>query len=751
MSPRLSLAIALLLVTLPVSGQSRFFRVQVQNTGSAYSYLSSGAFDTPVGATSPAPIFPGEAYAFEFEAAAGSNLSFATMFVQSNDLFYAPGANGLPLWDSAGPRTADITSELMLWDAGTEANQEPGTGADQAPRQSGANTGAADSDSAVRLVNDGFSYPATADVIAAMLEHLGETRFRVTLTNASTGSTLATSTGTVAVPLSPGAYAVHAPSDSPMFVSGQADAGMGLEALAEDGDPAGLALALAAETGVTSIFAPGVWVVHRDGTPLFVDGQPDSGAGLEAIAEDGSPGQLVASLAMNGAISAGAFAVPAGAAGAGALLPGAQYEFVVLASPGDRLSLATMFVQSNDLFAATPSDGNALFDQSGAPVSGSLGASVSLWNAGTEVDQTPGAGADQAPRQAGADTGASDPNNVVRSADDSGIDVGQVLNVMVEPLESVALTVTLRNVSTGTTITTSGGTESAVPLAPGAWAVHTSDMLLFAANQDDFGRGLEAVAEDGNPTALAAAIELQAGVVGGAFNTPVGATGPAPIFPGDAYAFTIDAAPGALLSLATMFIPSNDAFFAPGENGIALWNDAGQLRLGDLTAEFMLWDAGTEANEEPAAGPNQAPNQAAANTGDADTDTRVRLISDGFTYPAVEDVIEVTLSLATSTDVDPRPAEVPQGVSLDQNYPNPFNPQTTIRFELGEAGPVNLAVFDLLGREVASLANESLSAGAHSFSWDGRDFSGLGVATGVYVYRLRAGGQTVSRQMVLLQ
>ncbi len=87
------------------------------------------------------------------------------MFGQSNDLFYAPGDKAIALFDDAGrPITADITSQLYLWDAGTEVNEEPGLGAAQAPRQSAPNTGRAEN-GVVRLARDSFKYPATRDVV----------------------------------------------------------------------------------------------------------------------------------------------------------------------------------------------------------------------------------------------------------------------------------------------------------------------------------------------------------------------------------------------------------------------------------------------------------------------------------------------------------------------------------------------------------------------------------------------------------
>jgi hypothetical protein len=108
---------------------------------------------------------PGESYEFSFVASPGTYLSFATMFVQSNDLFYAPDGVGIPLFDDdLTARRGDITDQISLWDAGTEINQAPGEGADQGARQSGANTGA-DEGGVVRPVDDGFTYPDTADAI----------------------------------------------------------------------------------------------------------------------------------------------------------------------------------------------------------------------------------------------------------------------------------------------------------------------------------------------------------------------------------------------------------------------------------------------------------------------------------------------------------------------------------------------------------------------------------------------------------
>jgi choice-of-anchor B domain-containing protein len=97
----------------------------------------------------------------------------------------------------------------------------------------------------------------------------------------------------------------------------------------------------------------------------------------------------------------------------------------------------------------------------------------------------------------------------------------------------------------------------------------------------------------------------------------------------------------------------------------------------------------------------------------------------------------------TPTEVRP-PTDVPLRYSLGQNYPNPFNPSTTIRYEMQDAGFASLKVYDVLGREVAELVNEVQTAGPHQVS-----FGGAGLASGVYFYRLAAGGFTVTRRMLL--
>lgn len=127
--------------------------------------------------------------------------------------------------------------------------------------------------------------------------------------------------------------------------------------------------------------------------------------------------------------------------------------------------------------------------------------------------------------------------------------------------------VRVENVSTEEALSPSDGSSGAVPLSPGVWVVHVDSSPLFTNGAADRGDGLEAIAEDGTPGDLATALGDQPGIeTSAAFDTPVGAAEAGPIGPGGAYEFTVTAAPGSNLSLVTMFVPSNDLFFAPGES-----------------------------------------------------------------------------------------------------------------------------------------------------------------------------------------
>ena len=354
------------------------------------------------------------------------------------------------------------------------------------------------------------------------------------------------------------------------------------------------------------------------------------------------------------------FNTPDGADAPGPLLPGGSYSAVIAASPGERLSFATMFVQSNDWIIANGDEGIELYDADGNPFDGDITDQLLVLDAGTEIDQVPGEGVDQAPRQAGPDTGADDPDPTVRVLDR---DAANYVQVSLTPAETAGyFDLVITNVSETAAVTT--------PLAPGVAVVHENANPLFTIGEADFGEGLEAVAEDGDPSELIASLEAVAAVPtpiapvaavihhdptnpifesGGEFKAdgleelaedggpgglvesvgaiaaavPDGGSEAGPALPGQSYTFEFDAVEGDRLSLAFMLVQSNDWFF--GIDSLDLYAD-GEALGGDISDVVSIYDAGTEVDQTPGVGADQAPRQAGPNTGDADEDTTVRII-----------------------------------------------------------------------------------------------------------------------------
>jgi hypothetical protein len=90
--------------------------------------------------------------------------------------------------------------------------------------------------------------------------------------------------------------------------------------------------------------------------------------------------------------------------------------------------------------------------------------------------------------------------------------------------------------------------------------------------------------------------------------------------------------------------------------------------------------------------------------------------------------------------------EQPAEIELSPAYPNPFNPITTIGFSLPEPGPVNLAVYDVTGEKVATLIDGEISAGRHEITFDG-----IGLASGLYFYRIQTGNFAKTGKMLLMK
>jgi glucuronoarabinoxylan endo-1,4-beta-xylanase len=124
----------------------------------------------------------------------------------------------------------------------------------------------------------------------------------------------------------------------------------------------------------------------------------------------------------------------------------------------------------------------------------------------------------------------------------------------------------------------------------------------------------------------------------------------------------------------------------------------------------------------------------------------IDVADNSFTATLEGKSITTFVSTKTSTGVKPFDSSVPQRFGLEQNYPNPFNPSTTITFGLPSKSSVLLEVFDMMGREVATLVNEELAAGNHYRQWNASNIS-----SGVYFYRLQSDSFVETRKLILLR
>lgn len=508
-------------------------------------------FNTPVGDTGPGPATPGKQYQFSFDAVPGDRLSFATMRVASSDAFYAPGADGIELFNGSTAIQGDLGSLVQLWDAGTEVNTAPGTGIGQ-PITGGVGTPESVPVQLLSARNDGFSYsPRNIEINI--------------------------SSTPISAPVTP--------------------------------TPQQFTLTLEAPAGAQGPLSPGVFVIHKSGQPLFTNNVLDRGQGLEEIAEDGSP---VKAAAIQNAV---VFNTPAGQQSPGPATPGKRYQLTFNATPGDKLSFATMRVATSDAFYAPAANGFDLFEGTTA-VTGNIGSLIQLWDAGTEVNTNPIGGTGQPVSTNPAQTDESVPVQLLSARNDgftypSG-NIKATLNIGAPAPKR--FTVRLQNPQ-----------EANGPLSPGVFVIHREGRPIFTPNELAPTNGLEEIAEDGN--AAVAAEQIENAIV---FNTPVGGAAPGPALPGGAYEFSFVANPGDKLSFVTMRVASSDAFYAPMSTGYELFNGIEPATVSNMS--FPLWDAGTEVNTNPVGGSGQP---VSTDPAQMDENVPVQLLSDrndGFTY-----------------------------------------------------------------------------------------------------------------------
>lgn len=383
-----------------------------------------------------------------------------------------------------------------------------------------------------------------------------------------------------------------------------------------------------------SPLSPAFYALHSSSYRYFTEDSAAS-VSLERLAEEGNSAMLVTEATGAGAI--------AGTAGSAAYGPGASVTFSAKPTAATPfLSIAMMVGQSNDAFIGTRPTGISLLDASGmlrlpADIRTDLLSSLATWDAGTEANETPGVGHDQAPRQAAPNTGAADPNTMVRLYADSTNDLAQLS-------EQVKVTVVMGSAGMFevTIANTSGSSNFPFLLSPVVWAVHGGDFTPFTEGARATA-GLEALAEDGKAELLLTEWASSSMVLG------QGVAGTAPFASGGSVSFHVTPDMShRYLSIATMLVPSNDTFAAFGPMGVALLDTSGAPRAesdiaNDIMMSLVAYDAGTEANQGGALGPDMAPHQKAANTGASEGSGRVRAYDGVWHYPAIDRLLKVTL------------------------------------------------------------------------------------------------------------
>jgi hypothetical protein len=317
------------------------------------------------------------------------------MVGQTNDAFLALPASGVELLDASGNArpAADVEAEIRrwisVWDAGTEANQPPGIGSTQAPRQPAPNTGPADANTQVRRYAD-----PTNDLLGPSLGGF----VSITITNAAVA----------------GQFDVKVTNTSNSM----------------------------AYTGKVS---PVAWALHDTSFDFFKVGSPAS-MEIERVAEDGNATPLATMLTgTSGVQSSGVANIAVGKSAAGPLSPGDSYTFSVTPDAAHPMfDLAAMVAPSNDTFLAFDPGGIALLDANGAPRSDSaiaadIAAHLSAWDAGSELNQAGGSGPDQAGQQAAPNTGPAQGEGIVRLTSTNSVwalpMASTLVKVTIEPID----------------------------------------------------------------------------------------------------------------------------------------------------------------------------------------------------------------------------------------------------------------------------------------------------------------------------
>ncbi|SDM24413.1 spondin domain-containing protein [Siphonobacter aquaeclarae] len=371
------------------------------------------------------------------------------------------------------------------------------------------------------------------------------------------------------------------------------------------------------------------------------------------------------------------------------ILPGQSVSFSFSAAKNQRLTFATMYGWSNDLFFAPENPGIKLYGDDGVPVTGDVSTQIKLWDNGTRVNDTPGA------KLVHPGTAEATLQNVkeVNGMDEYGhafLPASQLMNVSLKYEGNSTFTVTISNKS--------GGTANETPFSPGTWAISyvaggnllspepiyasgkaTSEGLtriaeagdiapmsaaltaqtgiftplspvlvvvyqgntnpFYKTGENDRGEGLKDLAQKGNADILAAALKGKSGVKSVYVLKEPTSTVLLPRIGGGAggkVAQMLSLVPGDRIAIATMYGFSNDWFFATSGNDID-----GSV-VGDVSNSIALYDNGTAVDQFPGAGVTQA-NLAGTPLAESKAIGPVPNPNKFTTLPAIGSIVKVTL------------------------------------------------------------------------------------------------------------
>lgn len=370
------------------------------------------------------------------------------------------------------------------------------------------------------------------------------------------------------------------------------------------------------------------------------------------------------------------------------ILPGQSVSFSFSAAKNQRLTFATMYGWSNDLFFAPANPGIRLYDDSGTPVTGDVSAQIKLWDNGSRVNQEPGMSVTH------PGTAEAAPRNIkeVMGMDDYGhtyLPASQLMNVSLTYDGNSMFTITIKNQS--------GGTANETPFSPGAWAIsyvaggnlllpepvysegktttealtriaeagdnapmstwltsqtgiftplspvlvvvyNGSENPFFKAGENDRGEGLKELAQKGNADVLAAALKMKAGIKNVYVLKEPTSTVLLPKIGGNTggkVSQPLTLTSGDRIAIATMYGFSNDWFFATSGN------DIDGNASGDVSGSVGLYDNGTAIDQFPGAGITQF-NLAGTPLNESKAIAPVPNPNKFTTLPAINNMIKVT-------------------------------------------------------------------------------------------------------------